>query len=180
MAQARCPYCGRWYTIHPRLWGRQKTCGCAKCRAKHKAALNRKWRKAHPVRQKARDEQVKARRREERYWDKRRAQRPDEVKRNREQTRERMRLLRAKRKEAAQILQAPLPYLEGLGVAKGEMFATQESISLVARRAERSRPCMFVTQEPIAALIVGVWKYLKAREMFATQEGVAAQRASKL
>ncbi len=180
MAQARCPYCGRWYKIHPRLWGRQKTCGGVKCRAKHKATLNRKWREAHPVRQKARNEQVKVRRREQKYWNKRRTQRPDEVERNRKQTRERMQLLRAKRKEAAQILNAPLQYLEGLGVAKGEMFATQESIGPAARRGGVPRPSVFATQEPIAALTVGVWKYLKAREMFATQEGVAAQVAAKL
>lgn len=180
MAQARCPYCGRWYAIHPRLWGRQKTCGYAECRAKHKAVLNRKWREAHPAKQQERDEQVKARRREQKYWNNRRAQRPDEVERNRKKTRVRMRLLRAKRKEAAQILKAPLLYLEGLGVAKEEMFATQESIGPVARRAEQPRPSVFATQEPIAALTVGVWKYLKARELFATQEGVAAQGASKL
>ena len=180
MPQAHCPYCGHWYAIHPRLWGRQKTCGCAKCRAKHKAALNRKWREAHPAKQQARYEQVNARRREQKYWSNRRAQRPDEVERNRKKTRVGMRLLRAKRKEAAQILKAPLQYLEGLGVAKVEMFATQESIGPIARRAERSRPSVFATQEPIIALTVGVWKFLKAREVFATQEGVAAQRASKL
>lgn len=180
MAQARCPYCGRWYAIHPRLWGRQKTCGRAKCRAKHKATLNRKWRAAHPAKQHERYERVKARRREQKYWNNRRAQRPDEVERNRKKTRERMRLLRAKRKEAAQILKTPLQYLEGLVAAKEEMFATQEPIGPVARRAERPRPSVFATQEPIAALTVGIWKYLKARELFATQEGVAAQGASKL
>lgn len=91
-----------------------------------------------------------------------------------------MKRLRAKRREAAQILKAPLLYLEGLGVAKKEMFATQEPIGLVARRAERSRPYMFATQEPIAALTVGVWKYLIARELFATPEGVAARGTAKL
>lgn len=180
MAQARCPYCGRWYAIHPRLWGRQKTCGRADCRAKHKAELNRKWLEAHPAKQQERYEKVKARRREQKYWDKRRTRRPDEVERNRNQTRERMRLLRAKRREAAQILKAPLVYLEGLGVAKEEMFAIQESIGPVARRGGVPRPCVFATQEPIAALTVGVWKYLKAREMFASPEGVAAQRVAKL
>ena len=180
MAQARCPYCGRWYTIHPRLWGRQKTCGRADCRAKHKVELNRKWLEVHPAKRQERYETVKERRREEKYWDKRRAERPDYVERNRNQTRERMRLLRSKRKEAAQILKAPLLYLEGLGVAKGEMFATRESIGPIARRTEWPRPSVFATQEPIAALTVGVWKYLMARELFATQEGVAAQEASKL
>jgi len=180
MAQARCPYCGRWYAIHPRLWGRQKTCGCAECRAKHKAALNRQWRAAHPAEQQERNERVKARRREGKYWTKRRAQRPEEVERNREKTRVGMRLLRAKRREAVRILKAPLLYLEGLGVASGEMFATQESIWPAARRAEAPRPSVFATQEPIAALTVGVWKYLKARALFATPEGVAAPGAAKL
>jgi hypothetical protein len=142
--------------------------------------LNRKWLETHPAKRQERYEKVKAKRLEEKYWDKRRAERPDEVERNRKKTRKGMRLLRAKRREAAQILKAPLLYLEGLGVAKEEMFATQEPIRPVARRAERSRPYMFATQEPIAALTVGVWKYLKAREMFATPEGVAAQRAAKL
>jgi len=180
MAQARCPYCGRWYAIHPRLWGRQKTCGRADCRAKHKAALNRKWWDEHPDERQERYEKVKERRREDKYWNKWRAQRPDEVERNRQKTRERMRLLRAKRKEAAQILKAPLLYLEGLGVAKVEMFATQESIGPVARRTEQPRPSVFATQEPIAAISVGVWKYLKAREVFATQEGLAPQRPVRL
>ena len=180
MAQARCLYCGRWYAIHPRLWGRQKTCGRADCRAKHKAALNRKWLDAHPVKRQERSKKVTAKRREQKYWAKRRAQRPDEVERNRKKTRVGMRLLRAKRKEAEQILKAPLLYLEGLGVAKGEMFATQEPIGPVARRAERPRPSVFATQEPIAMLTVGVWKYLMARELFATPEGVAAQGLSKL
>lgn len=180
MSNLRCPYCGRWYAMHPRLWGRQKTCGCAECRAKHKAALNRRWWEAHPAKRQARYEQVRVDRREQRYWDKRRAQRPDYVERNREQTRERMRLLRAKRKEAAQILKDPLRYLEGLGVARGEMFATQESIGPFSRREEGARPTTFATREPIAALSVGVWKYLKACALFATREGVAARGVVRL
>jgi hypothetical protein len=180
MAQARCPYCGRWYAVHPRLWGRQKTCGRAECRAKHKAALNRKWWKEHPEKRQERYEQVKARRRKQKYWDKRRARLPDYVKRNREETRERMRLLRAKRREAAQILKAPLQYLERLGAPEKEMFATQESIGSAARRVKQPRPTMFATQEPIAAISVGVWKYLKARALFATQEGFATRSAVRV
>ena len=180
MAQARCPYCGRWYAVHPRLWDRQKTCGRVECRAKHKAALNRKWWKEHPEKRQERDERVKTRRHEQKYWDKRRARLPDYVKRNREQTRERMRLLRAKRREAAQILKTPLQYLERLGAPENKMFATQESIGSAARRAKSPRPTMFATQEPIAAISVGVWKYLKARALFATQEGVALRGAVRV
>lgn len=48
MTPNRCLYCGRWYAMDPRLYLRQKTCGDEQCRSKHKAALNRKWRKEHP------------------------------------------------------------------------------------------------------------------------------------
>lgn len=175
MALARCPYCGRWYAIHPRLWGRQKTCGDPECRAKHKAALNRQWWADHPEKQQARYAAVLERRRRERYWNKRRDKYPEYVQRNREQTKVRMRRLRARRKAVAEVLHDPVKYLEGLGAGCEEMFATQESIGAAARRGKGSRPTMFATQEPIAALAVGMWKYLQAQVMFATPEGVAQQ-----
>jgi hypothetical protein len=153
MAPERCPYCGRWYAVHPRLWGRQKTCGDAKCRAKHKAELNRKWRKDHPEEQREREKSVMERRGRERYWDERRSRDPDYVKRNRERTRERMRRLRAERKESGVILKDPVGYLEGLKAGCVEMFATQE---------------------PIRGFSVGMWNYLRVRAMFATREGIAA------
>jgi len=89
MAPERCPYCGRWYAVHPRLWGRRKTCGDKKCRAEHKAELNWKWREEHPEAQRERNKAVRERRGRERYWDEWRSKTPDYVKRNREQTRER-------------------------------------------------------------------------------------------
>lgn len=180
MTQARCLYCGRWYVVHPRLWGRQKTCGFAVCKAKHKAALNKKWRAEHPTKQKVRDKKVTARRREEGYWNKWRALRPDYVVRNRDQTQVRTRLQRARRKDAAQILSDPLRFLECLGAANIEMFATQESIGSAARRMIWPRPTMFATQEPITTFTVGMWRYLKAQALFATQEGVALPGAVRL
>jgi hypothetical protein len=173
MAPERCFYCGRWYAVHPKLWGRQKTCGNAKCRARHKAALNRKWRKEHSERQKGRDKAVADRRRRERYWDKRRSKDPCYVQRNRKQTRERMKRLRAQRKVTGQILSDPVGYLDGLKEENPKMFATQESIGGFCRRKEAPRPTVFATQEPIGAFSVGLWNYLKARAMFATQEEVA-------
>jgi len=178
----RCPYCGRWFAVHPRLWGRQKTCGDEKCRAKHKAELNRKWWEEHPEEQRERNKQVTERRGRERYWDERRSKNPDYVERNREQTRERMRRLRAERKEADRVLKDPVGYLEGLGVGVGgeEMFATQESIGVDCRRCEGARPTMFATQESIRGLSVGMWNYLKVRAMFATQEGIAVSGAGRV
>jgi len=162
------------------LWGRQKTCGDAKCRAKHKAALNRKWRQEHPGQQKERDKAVTERRGRDRYWDEQRSKNPGYVERNREQTRERMKQMRAKRKETGQILKDPVGYLEGLGTGSAEMFATQESIGAKDRRWEWSRPRMFATQESILGLSVGLWNYLKVRAMFATHEGIASSGASRV
>lgn len=173
MTPNRCVYCGRWYAIEPRLYLRQKTCGDAKCLSKHKAVLNRKWRQDHPHQQKERDKAVAKRRKEERYWDQRRSKDPDYVERNRQQTRERMRRMRAVRKEAGLILKEPVRYLEGLGSRGVEMFATQESIGASDRRREGARPRVFATQESIAGLSVGLWTYLKVRAMFATREGIA-------
>jgi hypothetical protein len=115
---------------------------------------------------------VLERRGKERYWDKRRKKNPDYEESNREQTKVRMRQLRAERKAAAEVLQNPVKYLEGLVAGYGEMFATQESIGATARREPGSRPSMFATQESIATFAVGMWKYLKVRAMFATPEGV--------
>ena len=66
MTPNRCLYCGRWYAMAPRLYLRQKTCGDEQCRSKHKAALNRKWRKEHPDEQKERDKAVAKRRKDQR------------------------------------------------------------------------------------------------------------------
>jgi hypothetical protein len=173
MTPNRCLYCGRWYAMAPRLYLRQKTCGDEQCRSKHKAALNRKWRKEHPDEQKERDKAVAKRRKGQRYWDQRRSKDPDYVERNREQTRERMRQMRAARKEAGLILKEPVRYLEELGSRGAEMFATQESIWAPDRRWEGARPRMFATQESIGGLSVGLWTYLKVRAMFATREGIA-------
>ncbi len=89
---------------------------------------------------------------------------------NREKTRERMRTLRARRKEEAAVLKDPVEYLDGLG-AGARLFATQDLAELQPRGGEVSRPSMFATQELATALSLGILKYLKARERVATQEG---------
>lgn len=171
MAHARCPYCGRWFKPLAGKGGRQKTCGHAICRARHRRILNEQWWADNPEDRRLRDEKVRNRRREEGYWRKYVASHPDYKELNREQTRERMRQLRARRKDESEVLKDPMKYLEGLGVPSQELFATQELAVPQLRRSEESRPTMFATQELAMGLSVGMWRYLKARERFATQVG---------
>lgn len=171
MPQSRCPYCGRWFTAELGKGQRQKTCGAPECRRAHKQAQNRQWWAENPVSRQVRYEKVRDRRREQGYWRQHREEDPDYVERNRAQTRERMRALRARRKEEAGVLKNPLKYLEGLGVGSEGLFATQELAEASARRGEGLRQRMFATQELAAGLSVGMWRYLLARERFATREG---------
>ncbi len=175
MAAARCPYCGRWFK--PGLWkgARQKTCGQPACRVQHKRALNRQWWTEQPEARKIRDKKVTTRRREQGFWGDWRERNPESVERNRAQTRERMRALRAGRKEAVEVLADPAKYLDGLrGPAEG-LFATQELAGAVSRRKKGGRSTMFATQELAKGLAVGMWRYLRAQERFATREGADRQ-----
>ena len=173
MPQPRCPYCGTWFTPWPGKGSRQVTCGSEACRRAHKVALNLQWLVDNPADREARYKKVLDRRREEGYWRKHRADDPDYVERNREQTRGRMRALRARRKEEAQVLKDPLKFLDGLRVPAEGLFATQEvARDKNAENSERTcaRPTMFATRELAAGLSVGLWRYLCARERFATRE----------
>lgn len=170
MVQTRCPYCGRYFEPIPGKGGRQKTCGELECHARHRRLIDRQWYLDNPDSRRLRDEKVRDRRREEGYWKAYVAGHPEYARCNREQTRERMRALRARRKEEAAILKDPVEYLEGIG-PDAAMFATQDLAELRLRGSEASRPSMFATQELVAELSLGMWKYLKARERFATQEG---------
>ena len=175
MAAARCPYCGRWFKPWPGKGERQKTCGRQDCRVLQKQALDRQWWMKNPESRRLRDEKVRDRRREEGYWDKRRERDPDYVERNRAQTRERMRALRARRREAAEVLADPAGYLDRLRGPAEEMFATQELVAAISRRGEGRRSTMFATQELAKGLSVGMWRYLRAEARFATQEGADRQ-----
>ena len=44
----KCPYCRSWFTPHPRLQDRQKTCGQPACRQEHKRRYDQSWRGRHP------------------------------------------------------------------------------------------------------------------------------------
>ena len=175
MAPGRCPYCGRWFKRGVRKGERQKTCGRRKCRARHKQALNRQWLTKNPGSRLLREEKVRDRRRAEGYWIDWREGDPEYVERNRAQTRERMRALRTRRKEAAEVLADPVRYLDGLRDPAEEMFATRELVEANPRRGEGGRSRMFATQELVKGLSVGMWTYLRAEARFATWEGADRQ-----
>ena len=171
MPQSRCAYCGRWFAAELGKGQRQKTCGAPECRLAHKRGLNRRWWADNPTSRQARCDKVRDRRREIAYYDGYRAKNAEYVERNRAQTRARMRVLRARRKDEGGVLKSPLKYLEGLGMGSGGLFATQELAEATARREEGLRPRMFATRELATGLSVGLWRYLLARERFATREG---------
>lgn len=171
MAPARCPYCGRWLKSRFGKGKRQKTCGEPACRVLHKQALGRQWWDRNPDSRRTRAAKVRDRRRAEDYWKGWRRRNPERVERNRAQTRERMRSLRARRKEAAEVLADPAKYLDGLRLPAEGLFATQELAAPVYRRGGSLRPTMFATQELAGGLAVGIWRYLRACDRFATWEG---------
>lgn len=171
MAAARCPYCGRWFKPGDWKGGRQKTCGEAACRARHKQALNRQWLERNPEDRKIRNKKVSDRRREQGYGAAWRALNPDYVERNRAQTRERMRALRMVRREAAEVLSDPAKYLDGLRGPAEVLFATEELAGAVSRGRMGRRPTMFATRELASGLAVGLWRYARAQERFATRAG---------
>jgi hypothetical protein len=180
MPQPRCPHCGKWFIPELGKGQRQKTCGAAECRQAHKQALNRRWWADNPACRQARVDKIRDRRRRIGYYDDYRRRNAKYVERNRVQTRERMRALRSQRKQDAGILANPLKYLEGLGVGAEGLFATQELAEASARREDGPRPTVFATQELVVGFSVGIWRYLRARERFATREGADGKAAGTI
>lgn len=166
----RCLYCGRWFAPYPRMASRQITCGRKVCRRAHKRELNRQWLAKEEGCRKRRQEKVRNRRREEGYWKKYRLDNDDYLKRNRTMTRERMRRLRARRREAQAILADPLGRLEALRSQIIPLFATQELLGPSLREKKTPWPRVFATQKLLARNSEGVLKFLMAREMFATRD----------
>lgn len=58
--QSNCSYCGKFYTPHPRLGKRQKTCGREACKKELKRQNQARWREQNPACQKGRYPYVKA------------------------------------------------------------------------------------------------------------------------
>ena len=177
MAQQRCPYCGRWFKPKLRKGPRQVTCGAEACRAAHKRVLGQKWRAENPERPLGRQRKVRAWADARGYWRGWRKDTPGYVERNRVQTRERMRRLRAERRRARALLADPAGYLRGLkarcreGVCKTR---TGRAPAPTRNWPTADDVCKTGTgREPIVEVV----DYLLARELFAKQEGLDAGRA---
>ena len=68
MSKKRCRYCKRWFVPYARQANRQKLCGHAECRRKHKRALDRAWRASDPGIGEARRGKVRDWARARGYW----------------------------------------------------------------------------------------------------------------
>jgi len=173
MAQKRCPYCGKWFKAAPRKWSRQVTCGATECRRQHKRMLERVWRAKDPVWTQCRRQKVREWAQREGYWKKNLLKNPKYVERNRQQTRERMRRLRDERKNSREVMRDSLGYLRGLRGACGEDVCkpgTGGAFSSTGGGPTAEDVCKTRTG---GGAVVGVVRYLIAREVFAKQEGLA-------
>ena len=149
---------------------RQITCGREVCRRAHRRELNRQWWITEEACRKTRYEKVRDRRCQEGYWKNYRDINSDYAEMNRRMTRERMRRLRAGRREAEALLQDPIGVLEALRGQLTPLFATRELLSPKSRGKTPPRPSVFATQELLARNSEGTLRFLIAREVFATRD----------
>lgn len=175
MAQARCPYCGRWFTAVAGKGSRQVTCGAEACKAAHKRELGRRWRAENPERTLRRQEKVRTWAQKGGYWRGWREDHPGYVDRNREQTRERMSRLREERRKARVLLADPVGYLRGLkvqfceGVCKPGTGRGGKGLKMRKNSRTADDVCKPGTgREPVVEVV----DFLLARELFAKQEGL--------
>jgi len=177
MAQARCPYCGKWFQPTPGKGGRQRTCGMPACRLAHKRVLGQRWRAENPERTLGRQGKVREWAQERGYWRGWRGENPGYVKSNRGKTRERMQRLRAERRQARVVLGDPVGYLRVLKARCGEDVCKTglgEAISSTGAAVTVDDVCKTGLG---GAVVVEVVDYLLARELFAKQEGSDTSRA---
>lgn len=194
MEQMRCPYCGRWFKPELRKGTRQTTCGCKKCRRAHKRELGRQWRAKNPERTLGRQGKVRAWAKQRNYWKTYLAEHPEQAQRNREQTRQRMKRMRAERGRGLALLADPVRYLRGIRVRCGDVCKTGTGQAPAPTENGLTAEDVCKTglggaigsteNKPTAddvckkeTCVVGVVDYLLARELFAKQEGLDAGRA---
>lgn len=170
MEQERCPYCGRWFKAESGKGSRQITCGEAKCQARHKRKLDRRWREGDPGWVEGRQQKVRKWAEGCGYWGEYRAKNPGYVKRNRAQTRERMRRQRGEEKRTRAIQEDPVGYLRGLKSRCGEDVCKTGSGGGDLRTGKGVTADDVCKTGSGGAVLVGVVDYLVARELFAKQE----------
>lgn len=178
MAQARCPYCGRWFKAVLRKGPRQVTCGAQACRAAHRRMLGVRWRAKNPERTLGRQRKVRDWAGARGYWQGWREENPGYVERNRAQTREQMRRLREERRRARVLLADPVGYLRGLKDRCGEgvcKTGTGRAPAPTGKGSTADDVCKTGTGgEPVVEVV----DYLLARELFAKQEGLERGHAA--
>lgn len=174
MKARRCVICGKYFSPYSRKTDEQILCGRLECRLRKRQEWERDWWRNNPecLPERKRKMWIWAKGRD--YWRQRRVKRPEYTARNREQTRERMRRLRAARASYAAPLKDPVAYLEGLkcpppGVF-AHMFAKQDSLGRFPRRGTGLRRRVFAKQDSLNARLDGVCNFLIGREMFAKQD----------
>ena len=178
MTQARCPYCGRWFTPVLRKGARQVTCGDEKCQEEHKRVLGQRWRAENPERTLRRQDKVRGWAQKRDYWCGWRDEHPDYVERNRKRTRERMRRLREERRRARAVLADPVGYLRGLKGRCGEgvcKTGTGQAPAPTRKGSTADDVCKTGTGR---GPVVEVVDFLLAREVFAKQESLAPDRTA--
>ena len=170
MAQARCPYCGRWFKPKLRKGWRQVTCTAEACETAHKKVLGQRWRADNPERSLGRQGKVRDWANARDYWEGWRKGNPEYVERNRVQTCERMRRLREERQKARAMLADPVGYLRGLKGRCGEdvcKTGTGQAPAPTSHGPTADDVCKTGTGRET---VVEVVEYLLAQELFAKQE----------
>ena len=174
MKAKRCVICGKYFSPYSRKTDDQVLCGRRECRQRRRQEITRAWWKNNPGCLFERQKKKRAWAKGCAYWSNARKNNPEYTVRNREQTRERMRRMRAARTRYAAPLKNPVAYLKGLKCPKpgisGEMFANQDSLGHISRREKTLRHRVFANQDSLAARLDGVCNFLIGREMFANQD----------
>lgn len=146
----RCRVCREWFMPDARTARFQKVCGAAACRRERKRLASAGWWGKNEDYDTARQGKKRAGAAAyPSYWQSYRAQHPDYVKSNREQTRARRKASRLVFANQDAIRRNPVGYLEGL----------------------RS-PGMFANQDAITRPVEGILTFLVQREVFANQDGI--------
>jgi len=174
MKARRCVICGRYFSPYSRKTHEQVLCGRLECRRRKRQEWERDWWRSNPDCLPERKRKTRIWAKERDYWRQNRVKRPEYTARNREQTRVRMRRLRAAEANYVLPLKNPIAYLEGLKCPKpvlpAEMFAKQDSLGHSPRREKPLRRRVFAKQDSLNARLDGVCNFLIGREMFAKQD----------
>ena len=174
MKARRCVICGKYFIPYSRKPDEQVLCGRRECRLRKRQEWERDWWRSNPESLPERKRKTGIWAKERDYWRQNRVKHPEYTARNRVQTRERMRRMRAAQAKYVVQQKNPIAYLEGLKCTEAglsaDMFAKQDSLRHISRRGKPLRRSMFAKQDSLNARLDGVCDFLIGREMFAKQD----------